>query len=958
MLGSITDKDLLDYTENIINTVREPLITLDQDLRVVTVNRSFYNFFKVKPENTIGQLIYELGNKQWDIPALRELLETILLQNTCFDDYEVEHYFTSIGRRTMLLNARQIERAEGRELIVLLAIEDITERKELASQNEENNKWAEELALANKELAFQNEEKEKRAGELALANTELAFQNEEKEKRAGELALANTELAFQNEEKEKRAGELALANTELAFQNEEKEKRADELALANKELAFQNEEKEKRADELALANKELAFQNEEKEKRADELALANKELAFQNEEKDKRADELILANKEKEKRADELVLANKEKEKQADELVLANKELAFQTELDGYRSEKERVAQDLTLLIDTANAPIFGIDAQGNVNEWNQKSAEITGFNAEEVLGKNLVEEFIRSDHRESVNDVLQKALKGNNTSNYEFPLYTKDNNLVRVLLNATTRRNANGDVVGVVGVGQDITELDSYRSEMERVAEDLTLLIDTANAPIFGIDAQGNVNEWNKKSAEITGFNAEEVLGKNLVEEFISPDYRESVNDVLLKALKGDNTSNFEFPLYTKENNLVRVLLNATTRRNANGDVVGVVGVGQDITELDNYRSEMERVAEDLTLLIDTANAPIFGIDAQGNVNEWNKKTAEITGFNAEEALGKNLVEEFIRADYSESVNDVLQKALKGENTSNYELLLYTKNNNLVTVLLNATTRRSTKGNVVGVIGVGQDITDRKFAEAQVIQASKLATLGEMATSVAHELNQPLHVIRLSSGNVIRKLQKKPETLEPAYLTQKLERIMQQTERASAIIDHMRMFGRKASEDAYSVDLCLTLNSALSLVSEQLRLAEIDVVINTPNVCSAVLGHQVQLEQVFLNLLTNAQDAIKSLPSFNNKVIKINVVDTTKNIEITVENIGPQIPEAIIERIFEPFYTTKEIGKGTGLGLSVSYGIVRDMKGEISVKNTDYGVSFLITLPIYHSIN
>ncbi|MFT7007722.1 MAG: PAS domain S-box-containing protein [Colwellia sp.] len=958
MLGSITDKDLLDYTENIINTVREPLITLDQDLRVVTVNRSFYNFFKVKPENTIGQLIYELGNKQWDIPALRELLETILLQNTCFHDYEVEHYFTSIGRRTMLLNARQIERAEGRELIVLLAIEDITERKELAFQNEENNKWAEELALANKELAFQNEEKEKRASELALANKELAFQNEEKEKRAGELALANTELAFQNEEKEKRAGELALANTELAFQNEEKEKRADELALANTELAFQNEEKEKRADELALANTELAFQNEEKEKRADELALANTELAFQNEEKDKRAEELILANKEKEKRADELVLANKEKEKRADELVLANKELAFQTELDGYRSEKERVAQDLTLLIDTANAPIFGIDAEGNVNEWNQKSAEITGFNAEEVLGKNLVEEFIRADHRESVNDVLQKALKGDNTSNFEFPLYTKDNNLVRVLLNATTRRNANGDVVGVVGVGQDITELDGYRSEMERVAEDLTLLIDTANAPIFGIDAQGNVNEWNQKSAEITGFNADEVRGKNLVEEFISPDYRESVNDVLQKALKGDNTSNYEFPLYTKGNNLVRVLLNATTRRNANGDVVGVVGVGQDITELDSYRSEMERVAEDLTLLIDTANAPIFGIDAQGNVNEWNKKTAEITGFNAEEALGKNLVEEFIRADYSESVNDVLQKALKGENTSNYELLLYTKNNNLVTVLLNATTRRSTKGNVVGVIGVGQDITDRKFAEAQVIQASKLATLGEMATSVAHELNQPLHVIRLSSGNVIRKLQKKPETLEPAYLTQKLERIMQQTERASAIIDHMRMFGRKASEDAYSVDLCLTLNSALSLVSEQLRLAEIDVVINTPNQCSAVLGHQVQLEQVFLNLLTNAQDAIKSLSSCNNKVIKIDVVDTTKNIEITVENIGPQIPEAIIERIFEPFYTTKEIGKGTGLGLSVSYGIVRDMKGEISVTNTEHGVSFLITLPIYHSIN
>ena len=134
---------------------------------------------------------------------------------------------------------------------------------------------AKKLAI---ELAFQNEEKEKRAAELIIANQELTFQNEEKEKRAAELAVANIELAFQNEEKEKRAAELIIANQELTFQNEEKEKRAAELAVANIELAFQIEEKEKRAAELVIANKELAFQNEEKEKRAAELAIANKEL--------------------------------------------------------------------------------------------------------------------------------------------------------------------------------------------------------------------------------------------------------------------------------------------------------------------------------------------------------------------------------------------------------------------------------------------------------------------------------------------------------------------------------------------------------------------------------------------------------------------------------------------------------------------------------------------------------
>lgn len=120
--------------------MREPLICLDQDLRVVTVSRSFYDFFKVKPEETVGQLIYDLGNKQWDIPRLRELLETILPEKTAFDNYEVEHDFDTIGRRTMLLNARQLERGLGKERIILLAIEDITERKKIETGLEETRK--------------------------------------------------------------------------------------------------------------------------------------------------------------------------------------------------------------------------------------------------------------------------------------------------------------------------------------------------------------------------------------------------------------------------------------------------------------------------------------------------------------------------------------------------------------------------------------------------------------------------------------------------------------------------------------------------------------------------------------------------------------------------------------------------------------------------------------------------
>jgi diguanylate cyclase (GGDEF)-like protein/PAS domain S-box-containing protein len=127
-------QDSLDYSEAIIATVREPLVVLDKELRIITASRSFYRTFQVNPEETEKRLIYDLGNRQWDIPGLRELLENILPMNNAFEDFEVEHYFENVGRKTMLLNARKIYREMNHVELILLAIEDITERKKAEKQ--------------------------------------------------------------------------------------------------------------------------------------------------------------------------------------------------------------------------------------------------------------------------------------------------------------------------------------------------------------------------------------------------------------------------------------------------------------------------------------------------------------------------------------------------------------------------------------------------------------------------------------------------------------------------------------------------------------------------------------------------------------------------------------------------------------------------------------------------------
>ncbi|KAL7460376.1 hypothetical protein ACHAXS_000830, partial [Conticribra weissflogii] len=356
------------------------------------------------------------------------------------------------------------------------------------------------------------------------------------------------------------------------------------------------------------------------------------------------------------------------------------------------------------------------VDTQGKVNVWNQCATQLVGYSSEDVMGKNLVQEFITDEFKIAVQAVLDQALQGEETTNFEFPLITKGGVRLHVLLNATTRRDEQGNIIGMVGIGQDITG----RLAQER---EYTRLIDTANAPIFGVDTLGRVNVWNQCAMRLVGYSSEEVMGHSLVQEFITEDFKTAVQAVLDRALHGAETANFEFPLITKNGARIEILLNATTRCDEQGNIIGVVGIGQDITA----RLTQEK---EYTKLIDSANAPIFGVDTQGRCILSLSNSSSHTGYFLHDffckyflhsfSLGKNLVQEFITKEYRAAVRAVLDKALRGKETANFEFPLITKNGTRIEVLLNATTRRDEQGNVIGVVGIGQDITARLAQERE----------------------------------------------------------------------------------------------------------------------------------------------------------------------------------------------------------------------------------------------
>ena len=236
------------------------------------------------------------------------------------------------------------------------------------------------------------------------------------------------------------------------------------------------------------------------------------------------------------------------------------------------------------------------------------------------------------------------------------------------------------------------------------------------------------------------------------------------------------------------------------------------------------------------------------------------------------------------------------------------------------------------------------------------MIQASKMATLGEMATGIAHELNQPLSVIKTASSFFIKKINKKEEIADEILFTM-LSKVDSNVDRASRIINHMRQFARKSDMDLEKVNINQVLENAFEIFSQQLKVRGIDVIREIDKDLPKIMADPGRLEQVFINLLINARDAIEEnrtakVPKQTSDIITISTKLIENEIVVKVQDTGVGIPEAILDKLFEPFFTTKEVGKGTGLGLSISYGIIKDCGGTIKALPVGKGACFVIKFP------
>ncbi|TVM18298.1 PAS domain-containing sensor histidine kinase [Oceanidesulfovibrio indonesiensis] len=400
-----------------------------------------------------------------------------------------------------------------------------------------------------------------------------------------------------------------------------------------------------------------------------------------------------------------------------------------------------------------------------------------------------------------------------------------------------------------------------------------------------------------------------------------------------------------------SKDGHIIHWIVYTSPIRNKDGEITAAMEMMIDITRRKELEEKLAASEERYQAIFESTPNALFVLDADTlDILNCNDSASASYGYSSEELIGRSFLALF-REEERDDWRDILKTRREVDQCSHM-----TRDGRTIYVSIRISPAEFQNQKVL--VASCADVTKKLEAEQQLIQASKMTTLGEMATGVAHELNQPLAILKTISSLLSRRISRKQE-MDEKMLAEIAEGVNTHVDRASKIIEHMREFGRKSDLKTMPVNMNNVLQRAFDFFSQQLNVRNIRVEWRLQEDLPLVMAESNRLEQVIINLLINARDAIEERWKQENPIglerrITIVTTATDKDVVVKVCDTGSGIPETIRTKLFEPFFTTKDVGKGTGLGLSISYGIIQDYGGAIeAVPTNGEGACFVITLPI-----
>jgi PAS domain S-box-containing protein len=589
-------------------------------------------------------------------------------------------------------------------------------------------------------------------------------------------------------------------------------------------------------------------------------------------------------------------------------------------------------------LIDSFDDILIAVTLEGEIRAVNRAFADLVATPFQEIVGKHL-SEFVQEAAGEGQNlakRAMPKFLERRTWSGI-VNVHLKDQPGVFYFDCSAQAMTRDDKVHGVTILARDVSAL---RKNEARFTE----LFETLQEGIYIVNPQGDILDGNPALVRMLGYESKEDLLSHRVPEILM-DHAERKR-IKSEVERQPILQGREITLTRKDGTSIICLNTAAAVRDSAGTVIRYQGALMDITGSRVMERRLHQQQEFARRLIDSFPDLIFVLDNAANYTFVSPRVVEVLGYEPEEILELELGER-TNAEDRVALRTMYQEILAGRQSfGSLEVRVITKKGDWRRLRCHLSPLFDENDKIDGVIISGHDVTDVKRLEEQLIQAEKLAAMGQMLAGVAHELNNPLTAIL-----GVTELLRERKGLEEATLRQ-LELTHRQARRAARIVQNLLEFSRPASPQKKPLDVNVLVERTLQLQDHSLRRNQIVVDFQPQEDLPAVLGDGNQLIQVLLNLVTNAEQAIREVRETGH--IRIRSFRQESRISVSVEDDGVGILPEAMPRIFDPFYTTKRPGGGTGLGLSICMSIIREHGGNLDAKALPGGGSvFTVELPV-----
>jgi PAS domain S-box-containing protein len=618
-------------------------------------------------------------------------------------------------------------------------------------------------------------------------------------------------------------------------------------------------------------------------------------------------------------------------------------------------------------VIEGAHDMIQSVALDGSIDFVNQAWLDTLGYTKADLPKLNLVK-VIHPDSLPHCRELFAKVVKGKPANNMQTAFLTKDGREILVEGNAAPRYI--GDkVVATQGIFRDITdrkrmekqlqekneELDAQNEELKAINEELQAteeelqhsqerlerMFESVTDGIVVTTTDGTILKVNQSVVQMHGFTSEdEILGKN-VTDLVAPGDREKIGNEMLDIQKEGPIRYREYNMLKADGSEFPVEVNTSALKDTSGKVIGHITTGRDITE----RKQMEKLFKTVT---NSSQVGIYIIQ-DGKFQMANPQFQKLTGYSEEELIGMDSLA-LVPDEDKDKVREKAIKMLKGELSSPYQFRVVNKPGETRWVMETVSSipyrgRRAILGNYM-------DITERRQAEEREDQlqqelnlASRLASIGQLAAGVAHEINNPLTgVIGFSHLMLSRDI--------PNDMKQDLQVIHSEAQRVAKIVENLLIFAHQRKTGREYVAINDIITRVLELRAYEMKVNNIEVESQLDPDMPSTMADAGQLQQVFLNIILNAEYFMTKAHHKGKLLVKTEKING--NIRASFTDDGAGISPENIDKIFNPFFTTKEVGKGTGLGLSICHGIITQHKGRIYTQSQlGKGATFVIELPI-----